>query len=90
MFSDESHFYIKDPYSERWVFPGEKFHEEQIKSRNQRISLYGAISRKAKFPLIFLAGNMDSKKYIEWVSEILPNIREIFEDKFVLYVDNDA
>ena len=33
---------------------------------------------------------MDSKKYIEWVSEILPNIRDIFENKFVLYMDNDA
>ena len=33
---------------------------------------------------------MDSKKYIEWVSEILSNIINIFENKFVLYMDNDA
>ena len=32
---------------------------------------------------------MDSKN-IEWVSEILTNIRYIFENKFVLYMDNDA
>ena len=65
MYTDESHFYTKNPYSERWVFPGEEFHEEQRKSGNQRISVYGAISRKAKFPLVFFTGNMDSKKYIE-------------------------
>ena len=33
---------------------------------------------------------MDSKKHIEWVSEILPNIREIFENMFILYMENDA
>ena len=31
-----------------------------------------------------------TQKYIEWVSEILPNIRDIFENKFVVYLDNDA
>ena len=65
VYTDESHFYTKNPYSERWVFPGEEFHEEQRKSGNQRISVYGAISRKAKFPLVFFTGNMDSKKYIK-------------------------
>ena len=49
VYTDESHFYIKNPYSERWVFTGEEFHEEQIKSGNQRIRIYGAISRKTKF-----------------------------------------
>ena len=43
MYTDESHFYTKNPYSERWVFPGEEFHEEQRKSGNQRISVYSAI-----------------------------------------------
>ena len=70
------------------MFQGEEFHEEK-KSGNQLISVYGSISRKEKFPLVFFTGNMDSKKN-EWVSEILPNIREIFEDKFVLYIYNDA
>ena len=63
MYTDESHFYIKNPYSERWVSLGEEFHEEQRKSGNQRIGVYGAISRKAKFPFIFFTGNMDSKVY---------------------------
>ena len=49
MYTDELYFYTKDPKSERWVFPGEEFHEEQIKFRNQRITVYGAISSKAKF-----------------------------------------
>ena len=89
VYTDESHFYTKNSYSERWVFPGEEFHEEQRKSGNQWISVYGAISRKAKFALVYFTGNMDSKK-IEWVSEILTNIREIFVNKFVLYMDNDA
>ena len=74
-------FLLKKSNSERWVFPSEEFHEEQRKSGNQRISVYGAISRKVKFPLI--TGNMDSKKL---VSEILPNIWEIIEDKFVQYI----
>ena len=63
MYTDESHFDTKNPYSESWFFPGEEFHEEQRKSRNQRISVYGATSRKAKLPLVFFTGNMDSKIY---------------------------
>ena len=35
VYTDESNFYTKNPYSERWVFPGEEFHEEQRKSGNQ-------------------------------------------------------
>ena len=31
-----------------------------------------------------------TQKKFEWVSEILSNIREIFEDKFFLDMDNDA
>ena len=62
MYTCESHFYTKNPYSERWVFQDEEFHEEQRKSGNQRISVYGAISRKAKFPLVFFTGNINSKK----------------------------
>ena len=90
MDADESNFYTKNPYNERWVFLGEELHEEQRKSGNQRISEYVAILYKTKFTLVFFTGNMDLKKYIEWVSEILPNIKENFEDKFVLYIDNDA
>ena len=66
VYTDKSHFYTKNPYSERWVFPSEEFHEKQRKSGNQRISVYDAISRKAKFPLIFFTGNMDLKIY--WMS----------------------
>ena len=56
----------------------------QVKSftkykENQRISVYGAIWRKSKFKLVFFIGNMDSKN-IEWVSEIITNIKENFED----------
>ena len=54
-----SHFYTKNLYSKRWVSPGEEFHEEQRKSGNQRISVYDAISSKAKFPSVFFTGNMD-------------------------------
>ena len=25
VYTDESHFYTKNPYSERWVFPGKSF-----------------------------------------------------------------
>ena len=64
MYTYESHFYTKNPYSERWVFPGEEFHEEQRKSGNQRTSVYGAISRKAKFPLVLFTVNMDSKNIL--------------------------
>ena len=39
-------------YNDRWIFPGEEFHEEQRKSGNQRISVYGAIQIKGKFPLV--------------------------------------
>ena len=45
MYTCESHFYTKNPYSERWVFQDEEFHEEQRKSGNQRISVYSSISR---------------------------------------------
>ena len=31
MYTCESHFYTKNPYSERWVFQDEEFHEEQRK-----------------------------------------------------------
>ena len=62
VYTYESHFYTKNPYSERWVFPGEEFHEERRKSENQRISVKGSISRKVKFPFVFFTGNMDSKK----------------------------
>ena len=31
VYIDESHFYTKNSYSERWVFPCEEFHEEQRK-----------------------------------------------------------
>ena len=62
---------------------------KQRKFENQRISVYGDISRKAKFRLAFFTGNMDSKN-IEWASEILSSIRENFEEKFVLYMDNDT
>ena len=31
-----------------------------------------------------------AQKYIEWVHKFQPNIREIFEDKFVLYMNNDV
>ena len=61
MHSDESHFYKKNPYSEKWVFIGEEFHEEQRKSVDQRISVYGTYSRKEKFQLVFFTGNMDLK-----------------------------
>ena len=90
VYTDESHFYTKNPYNEGWISPSKEFHEEQRKFRNQRISVYSTISRKAKFPLVYFTGNMDSKKYIEWVSEILQNIKEIFEFKFALYMDTDA
>ena len=65
VYTDESHFYTKNPYNQRWVFPGEEFHEKQRKSGNQRISVYDVISRKAKFPLIFFTGNMDSKNILK-------------------------
>ena len=45
VYTNESHFYTKNPYSERLVFPGEEFHEEQRKFGKQKISVYGAISR---------------------------------------------
>ena len=45
VYTDESHFYTKNPYSERWIFQGEEFHEEQRKSENQIIIVYGPISR---------------------------------------------
>ena len=35
MYNDESHFYTKNPFSERWVFSGDDLHEEQRKSGNQ-------------------------------------------------------
>ena len=37
VYTDESHFYKKNPYSERWVFQGKGFNEKQRKSQNQRI-----------------------------------------------------
>ena len=64
MYTDESHFYTKNPYNERWVFPGEEFHEEQRKYGNQRISVYGSISCKVKFQLVLFTGNMDSKNIL--------------------------
>ena len=60
MYTDESHFYTKNPYNEVWVFQGEEFHEEQRKSENKRISVYDATLSKAKFPLIFFKGNIGS------------------------------
>ena len=90
MYTDGSYFYTKNPYGERWGFLGEEFHEEHRKSGNQRISVYCEFSCKDKLPLFLFTGNMDSKKYIEWVSEILPNITDIFENKFVLYIENNA
>ena len=80
MYTDESHFYTKNPYNKRWVFQDDEFHEEQRKYENQRISVYGAIWSKANFSLVFFTNNMVSKKYFEWVSKILPNIRKNFED----------
>ena len=65
------------------------FHKEQRKFINRRISVYGATSSNEKFLLVFFTDNMDSKK-IKSVSEFMPNIREFFKDKFILYMDNDA
>ena len=64
VYIDESHFYSKNPDNERWVFPDEEFHEEQRKSGNQKVSVYGLISRKAKLPLVFFTDNMNSKNIL--------------------------
>ena len=96
VYIDESHFYQKNPYSERWVFPGEEFYEEQRKYGCQRISGYGAISRKAKFQLVFFIGNMDSKNILNEfkrscqiplsplrkIEVETKDIRDIFDNKF--------
>ena len=66
------------------VFLGEEFHEEQRKSGNQRISVYGTISRKAKFPLVFISGNIDSKKLNEFQRSC--QILEIFLKTSLSYI----
>ena len=89
VYTDESHFYTNNPYNERWVFSGEEFHEEQRKSGNQW-KVYTVQFHAKQNSHWFSSQATWTKKYIECVSEILPNIKDIFENKFVLYLDNDA
>ena len=90
VYTDEIHFYTKNSIKwkmgiSRWGVSWRTMKIEKPKNKYIRCNIMSI-----KIPIDFLHRQHGLKKYIEWVSEILSNIRDIFENKFVLYMDNNV
>ena len=64
VFTDETHFWLKNSGEMRWIMKGEDYIQSTTKTGNLRINCYGAFSKHKKYSLSFFKENMDSKKNI--------------------------
>ena len=90
VFTDETHFWLKNAGEKRWIMKGEDYIQSTTKTGNQRINCYEAFSKHKKYSLNFFKENMDSKKYIQCVKKIIPEITESLESNYIIYMDNDS
>ena len=54
VFTDETHFWLKNAREKRWILKGEDFIQSTTKIGNQRINCYGAFSQNKRYSLGFI------------------------------------
>ena len=64
VFTDETHFWLKNAGEKRWIMKGEDYIQSMTKTGNQRINCYGAFSKHKKTSLSFFFKRTWTQKYI--------------------------
>lgn len=84
VFSDESKFQLYSSKNLRWGRNPQRIPKPKF---GKSLMVWGAISSKGKSKLVFIKGNVDSRKYQEILSEALQSIKVLHPKKFTFQQD---
>ena len=87
-FTDETTIYLNNPGGFKWVKDGEQQNYVAGHNRGRKVNVWGAISHKGKLTLQVFEENLNTEVYLNILSDMLPEMRQINNKKNRLQMDN--
>ena len=87
-FTDETTIYLNNPGGFKWVKDGEQQNYVAGHNRGRKVNVWGAISHKGKLTLQVFEENLNTEVYLNILSDMLPEMRQINNKKIRLQMDN--
>ena len=89
IFTDEWTFYLEAAKGHKWLKIGESYFSETQKYSKKKIHCWGAILAKGKAQIYIFEKNMNSKVYVDILTERLSDFKDLSNDVIKLQFDND-